>query len=57
MVLSHLLELEAFYILYYGQPTTNNGHYPQGTQAEHIYKNRYRTLIVNEYTNEYGKTI
>jgi hypothetical protein len=42
MVLSHLLEFAAFSILYYGQLTTINGHYPEATQSEHIYVNRYK---------------
>ncbi len=47
MVLSHLLEFAAFSILYYGQLTTINGHYPEVNQSEHIYGNRYNKKVMH----------
>ena len=41
MVLSHLTEFAEFSILYYGQLTTINGHYPEVTQSEHINEKSY----------------
>lgn len=45
MALSHLLEFEAFSSLHYGQLTTINGHYPEVTQSDHIYDNRYNPRL------------
>jgi hypothetical protein len=47
MVLSHLLEFAAVYILCDGQLTTINGHCPEVTQSVHIYDNRYIYLAIH----------